>query len=199
VRLFVAIEVPEPARGALAALAERLGKTEEPVRWIVGPYHLTLKFLGEVEDAKVPDVKAGLDRAVRGIPAFEAAVRRVGGYPNLDHPRVIWAGVDAPPPLALLVEHVEREIEPLGFPREKRPWSPHVTIGRAREGHPRRRPRKGRAAAEVVGRALTDALAREEAAFDAGTVAIDRATLFQSELRRTGPIYTAVHEAKLGG
>jgi 2'-5' RNA ligase len=198
-RLFVAIALPDPARAALGELIDRLGLVHEPVKWVEERnLHLTVRFLGEVEEAKLDAVKGALDRAVRGIAAFDASLKGVGGYPSAKHPRVVWAGLEAPPALATLASQVEREVEALGFEKEERPFSAHVTLGRTREGHQRRRPRKGRAPAEGVTRLLSDVI-EQERAFAGPTVRVEKVTLFQSKLGKEGPTYASVHEAALGG
>ncbi|HVY62622.1 MAG TPA: RNA 2',3'-cyclic phosphodiesterase, partial [Planctomycetota bacterium] len=121
----------------------------------------------------------------------------VGAYPNPKHPRVVWAGLEAPS-LAPLAAAVERETEAQGFAKEERPFGAHVTLGRVREGHQRRRPRKGRAPAEGPTKLLSEAIA-QEAAFAGPGVRVEKVTLFQSKLGRGGPTYTALHGAALRG
>lgn len=204
-RLFVAVELDDLAREALARLAERLGKSADPVSWIApANFHLTMKFLGEAAEGAVPEIEAACGRAATGAAPFDMRLRGVGAYPSARRPRVVWAGIEAPPVLPALVERVEEEISPLGFPREKRPWSPHVTLGRVREPHARRRPRPGRMPGVApllrngrAGASLEAALARE-AAFEGGTVRVADLTLMRSELRRTGAVYTAHRRFSLG-
>jgi RNA 2',3'-cyclic 3'-phosphodiesterase len=200
VRLFVAIPLSLEVRTALGELIDRMSLVGDPVKWVDEEnLHITVKFLGDTEDAKVDPLKAALDRAAGGAKAFNAEVKGTGAYPSPKHPRIIWAGFHPGEPAALeaLVEGVERETEPLGFEREKREYSPHVTIGRSREGHQRRRPRAGRAPAEHVGKHLSEEIEQEKA-FAAGTVRVDRIVLMRSQLGKGGPRYSPVHEAKLG-
>jgi 2'-5' RNA ligase len=199
-RLFVAIELPDGARARLADLAQRLAPVTESVGWVAPEaYHLTLKFLGEVADEARKEVEAACAAAAAAVKGpFEVRLCGAGAYPSLRRPRVIWAGVDAPEALARLAAAVEEELEPLGFPREKRPWTAHVTLGRVRAPHARRRPRPGRKAPPDDGAALGAAIAAL-AEFDGGTVPVREVSLMRSELRRTGAIYTPIGRYPLAG
>jgi 2'-5' RNA ligase len=197
-RLFVAVALPEDVRAQLGDLIDRLALVGDPVKWVEERnLHISVKFLGEADEAKLPAVRAALDRAVAGAAAFEAMIKGMGCFPNSKHPRVFWAGVEALPALEALASRVDLETDGVGFPSENRDWTPHVTLGRAREGHQRRRPRPGRAPAEEVTPRMAEAMA-QEATFTAGPVRVDRVTLFSSQLGKGGPTYTAVHEARLG-
>jgi 2'-5' RNA ligase len=216
-RLFVAIELDEPSRAALAALAGRLGAGGDPVAWVPpANFHLTLKFLGEAPAERLPEIEAACGRAAAPAQPFEILLRGAGAFPSPRRPRVIWAGVEAPPadlapparspseppplPRGLidLAARVEAEIAPLGFPTEKRPFSAHVTIGRVREPHARRRPRPGRLPGPEAGPTLEAALARE-AAFAAGPVRVAAIALMRSELRGGGAVYAAERRVPFGG
>lgn len=134
-RAFVAIELPQEIRRALAAEQERLREAATGARWTHPQgIHLTLKFLGEVPQDQV----AGVEKALRGIGAFEPfrlQVKGFGFFPEAARPRVLWAGVDAPPQLAQLAVRVEAALAPLGFVPEKRDFSPHLTLARFRIPH----------------------------------------------------------------
>lgn len=192
-RLFVAVEIDKVARARIAALIERLKKGGDPVKWVPPEnLHLTIKFLGEAPDERLPDIEAACRRAAAGARSFSLRLRGMGAFPNARRPRVLWVGIDAPPPaLRELVARTEAELAPLGFEREEREFDPHVTIGRIRPPHPVRRPGAGRAPSREIGPGLMGAIAAE-AAFDAGTVAVAALTLMRSQLRPRGPIYTPV-------
>jgi 2'-5' RNA ligase len=127
-RLFVAIDLPDGVQSTLAALRTGIpgASWTKPAQM-----HLTLKFLGDgIEEARVPEISAAL-RAIHA-PALTLAVRGVGRFPpgTRQPPRVLWAGLDAPPALAQLAGDIERALAPLGFPPEGRPFAAHLTLAR---------------------------------------------------------------------
>jgi 2'-5' RNA ligase len=134
-RLFVAIPVGEPALGALGRLLDRYRRTGWPVKWVGRDgLHLTLKFLGQVEEERVAEIGQVLREAVAGTPILSFSLTELGAFPTLHRPRVLWVGLEAEPALELLVNRLEQRFEPLGFAKEGRPFRPHVTLGRIREG-----------------------------------------------------------------
>lgn len=140
VRAFIALELPDEARRLLSVIQDglRRGGAGAPVRWVEpGSIHLTLKFLGDVPAERVEAVTAALARATLGTSPFTLATGDLGVFPPRGVPRVVWVGltgrVDR---LSQLQASVEREVAPLGFPAEARVFSPHLTLGRVREGTP---------------------------------------------------------------
>lgn len=109
-----------------------------PVRWVRPEgLHLTLKFLGDVDEAREPELRAALGAAATARPVT-VHIEGFGVFPDFARPRVFWAGVEPDAPLELLQHGVEQAFGPLGFPTEARPFRPHLTLGRAtREAHPR--------------------------------------------------------------
>jgi 2'-5' RNA ligase len=131
VRLFVALTLPDTIRRSIAAAVQPLQRTAPEIRWI-GPdaLHITLKFFGEVPDQHVQSVRDGLLAVVPEASAFDLELGGIGGFPNLRRPRVVWLGVRAGAGLSQLHEALEHELARRGFPRETRPYAPHLTIGR---------------------------------------------------------------------
>lgn len=130
-RLFVAVNVPDDEKSRLGAVLDTLRASDLPFRWVnAESLHITLKFLGQTAGDQVDVVTAALRRAARGVASFDIRLGGFGAFPSVARARVLWLGVDAPPALAELQDRVENEIEPLGFPREKRSFSPHLTLGR---------------------------------------------------------------------
>lgn len=135
-RLFIALNFPDETRRALhdasAALRDAVPRG---VSWVrPDGLHLTLKFLGEVEEARVAEVAAALGRVAAAHAPVRLVVAGVGAFPSLARPRVVWAGVDPTPRLELLQHDVEAACAELGFEVEGRAFRPHVTLGRVRPG-----------------------------------------------------------------
>jgi 2'-5' RNA ligase len=130
VRLFVALDVPEQVRAALADLSARLKKTCPSARWVrLDGVHITLKFIGEVSLENVEKIR----QALGSLPKFSPIELRFAGlgfFPNARRPRVLWAGVEADPRLAELAGDIEAKLDPLGIPAEKRDFHPHLTLAR---------------------------------------------------------------------
>ena len=134
-RLFVALPVPRAAQQAIGDLIKDFAVPESPVRWVREEgLHLTLKFFGEVEEARVPEISTALGRTTAGMSALAVTANEVSGFPSLERARVVWIGLDAPPALELLAHRVEQECEALGFPGEARVFHPHITLGRLKDG-----------------------------------------------------------------
>ena len=175
-RAFVGVPVGPALVRRMSAVRAEFG--DRAVRWIPAPnLHLTLKFLGDVEEAQVVSIRAALRDALSDITAFRVAARSLGVFPDARRPRVLWVGLSAPE-LALVARRVNRAVEPFGIERATAPFRPHATIGRWR----RPDPGSGR---------LQDDLARwRDHQF--GEFGIDDVTLFQSTLRPGGAVYSAL-------
>ena len=189
-RLFVALDPPEPVRRRLGALAEDLrrgaGRAGDEVRWVPpANVHLTLQFLGAVPEERVAAVEAALGEAAAEARPLSLSVRGVGGFPNARRPRVLWAGLEGDlAPLVALVAGLGARLGKLGFPPEDRPFSPHLTLGRARDGH----------GAPGLAGALAGAGQAEAAPWRASEL-----VLFESHLSPRGPRYEAIARVALGG
>lgn len=190
-RTFIAIELDDELRDNLGHLQARLRERVSPgsVRWVrPDGIHLTLKFLGDTPQAKVEEVQAALAQAAADVGPFTFAVAGLGCFPNARSPRVVWVGLqELSGALARLRDAVEAQVAPLGFPTEKRPFRPHLTIGRVQ-----RRASKSevREIGEVVATSIIGTV-------DEMTVTI--VSYIKSELKPGGAVYTTLFEAKLGG
>lgn len=178
-RAFIALELPEPVRAALADLQSQLAQSGADVAW-VHPLrlHVTMRFLGEITDAQRRQLEAGAGRIASASPPFDVRLTQPGAFPSMRAPRVVWVGIgQGSDALVELAEGLERESVKAGLQEEERGFVAHVTIGRVRS------PKKLQA--------LSDALAagrwQAPAPFEA-----DSLTLFESVLQRGGPVYTAL-------
>lgn len=133
-RLFVAVNPSAEVRHRLVEAARPLLASAYPIRWVVPEnIHLTLKFLGNVSDERVPEIASAVDQAVLGAEPFEMSLVGFGAFPALRRPQVVWVGVEANAVLQGLQERIETGLAELRFPRETRAFHPHLTLGRARK------------------------------------------------------------------
>lgn len=182
-RAFIAVEISEEARGAVARLQSELQSVGADVKWVEPEnLHLTLKFLGEIGESQAEQLADQLKSSLVLSP-FAFTLEGTGAFPKLENPRIIWAGTGAgKEQLAGLAREVEEACGRCGFPPEERPFSPHLTIGRVRS------------------RNRVESLAQRlgSAEFKAGSpTRVEKAVLFQSTLTRSGPVYRPVREIPL--
>ncbi len=129
-RLFVAVDIPEDVREAVAALVGKLRHACGSARWVrVEGLHITLKFIGWTSPEDAEKIKTALASVPFPVP-IAMKFRGLGFFPNEHRPRVLWAGIEAAPDLAALAEAVESALLPLGVPREERAFAPHLTLAR---------------------------------------------------------------------
>jgi len=136
IRAFIAIELPGQVKAALAQLQGSLRTSKSAsVKWVdPESIHLTIKFLGNVDEAEIPALTKALSEAVKGIAPFSLQLGDPGAFPNTHAPRVVWVGVGGEiEPIRALHNNIDRVLTPLGFPPEKRAFSPHLTLGRVRD------------------------------------------------------------------
>ena len=184
-RLFVAVALDRGLRKALAReweqAAERIaGGRRGPAPTREEQIHLTVRFLGETEDRRIADVIAATEAAARSVEPFAFVVRGLGCFPKPRLGRVFWAGLEPCPPLERLAARVESELRDLGFPPERRGFSPHVTLARA-PGPPLR---------------LAAPLDPEHPRF--GEQEVDELTVMESRPSPRGSQYVPVAHAPLG-
>jgi len=185
-RAFIAVNLDENLRRCVAETQEKLRATGADVKWVKPEsIHLTLKFLGWVDDARLPAVGEAVSAALKGVAPFRLRLEQVGGFPTATAPRVIWVGVkEGAQELSGLAERVEAALEPLGFQREERAFSPHVTVGRHRT---------------PSGRQALAAMMQQERERSFGEMEVRRVELMRSDLRPTGAIYTSQRAFELTG
>jgi 2'-5' RNA ligase len=190
-RTFIAIELDQELQEKLADLQSRLRREvpSQAVRWVRPEgIHLTLKFLGDTNQEQVEQVKEALVWAAQEVSPFAFTVGGVGCFPNTRRPRVVWVGLHEPTgALRRLRDAVEAQVAPLGFPTEKRPFSPHLTLGRV---HRHASPSEVRALGETIAASAVGNLHEMEA----GEVCY-----IKSDLRPSGAVYTTLSRGPLGG
>lgn len=181
IRTFVAIELSDTLKSELDAIEQRLKKELGQLKWVPKTnFHLTLKFLGDVDSGRIAGMADGLARAIQGTEAFPLNFAEVGGFPKIASPRVIWVGVDeGKESLIRLQKLVDAELQRQGFPAEKQPYSPHLTLARARE--------------ESDLRSIGERL-RTIQVPSTGQDQIRSIRIMKSDLRPGGPVYTCLKE-----
>ena len=189
-RLFIAFDLPENVKESLATAMDSLRAVlRGPFGWVSPDgMHLTLKFLGNASSGRVDEIADAVRQACAGREAFALRLSGAGTFPAGRSPSVIWAGLDGDvDELASLQREIEDAMEPLGFPKEKRPFIPHLTLGRVRDRLP----------AAEIGR-LAELLASVRYG-DQGPFAVERIALKRSELGPGGARYSTLSEAGLTG
>lgn len=183
-RLFFAVKLSDDIQARLYKEQTGLRATGADVKW-VEPHniHVTLKFLGEVDEKSVPDLEAAAGRVAQSAQPFNISISGIGCFPTPRSPRVIWAGItQGAQQMAALAGQIEEALEPLGFQRENRPFKAHATLGRVRS--PRGK------------EALADGLTRA-AQVHGGDMLVDHFSLVRSDLRPSGPVYTVLKDFAL--
>ncbi len=190
VRSFVAIELPgDVALGlsqSISSLKRRLPGSD--IRWVApGNIHVTLKFLGDVRLSSVDDVRCALEEACATSRRINLCIRELGAFPSARLPRIVWAGLEGDiEPLVSLVRQVDAALEPLGFAKESRPFTPHLTLARVRDG----------ASSSTTG--PLGALLAGPTPFDHLNFEAASATLMKSQLTSSGAVYSRVAVLPLG-
>jgi 2'-5' RNA ligase len=134
-RLFLAINFSSEIRNRLWEAFVPVRNASFPLRWVSPELiHLTVKFLGDVDEQRLPEIAAGVQSACRGARGFDLLVSGVGSFPNSRNPKVVFADCEPSPPLEILQDHIERAMSDLGFALEGRAFRPHLTLARARRG-----------------------------------------------------------------
>ena len=180
-RVFVGVPVGAAVAERISAVRNEFGG--EAVRWVPAEnLHLTLKFLGDVEEAQVVSIRSALREALAGTAGFGVTARGLGVFPDARRPRVLWIGLAAPE-LAQVAGRVDRALEPLGVERAATRFRPHATIGRWRRPEP-------------PGVSLREELTRW-CDREFGEFRMDAVTLFRSTLRPAGATYSPLEVFRL--
>ena len=148
-------------------------------------YSPTLKFLGDIDEKKLEAIESSLSEIVKSHKPFDIHLSKIGAFPNSDFPRVIWVGIDeGKKESQILQKDIEIAFQNLGFEKEKREFSPHLTLGRVRSGKNKSQ--------------LIEAMEKEKDFTSQDKVSVNKIILFQSTLTFNGPVYTALAEFLLG-
>jgi len=136
IRAFIAIELPDAVKECLFSLRDRLRPAEHRyVKWVAPEsVHLTLKFLGNIAQDRVPPIVAATAQAAQGVTPFQLEIGGLGAFPSMGRPQVLWVAIEGEVEgLIALQQGVDQALVALGFAPESRPFTPHLTLGRLRE------------------------------------------------------------------
>lgn len=189
IRCFVAIELDEAVKNKLMRLQEglqrELGPKTTGIRWLrANQMHLTLKFLGDVEDSRIRELCSAISVAASSHSPFDFEIENCGTFPPHRVARVLWVGISDPQQkLQALQKSVEDSLAEVDFPPEGRKYSAHLTLARIRQ-------------AEAGSRVAE--LAKKAKPFTCPVQHVTNIALIQSQLTSKGPIYVPMHHAELG-
>jgi len=186
VRLFLAIEIPVEVRTTIAQAQSRLKSLKLDASWVKPEnIHLTLKFLGETDPQTVLEIVTSLSQTAKALSPFSLSLGEVGAFPNLNNPRVLFFGLNgSAEALTTLQNQVETGMAALGFQRDTRSFSPHLTFGRIKSS-------RGKSPLVEALRSLgpPEPLVFEVASF----------RLIESELQPRGAVYTRLAQFDFRG
>jgi len=182
IRAFVAVKMP--ATGPLRRVLSQL-ELMEPALKPVHPerLHVTLRFLGDVQPELVPEISEIVQGVASTRSRSEVRLMGLGAFPHTRRPNVVWVGLAEADLLVAMAEELNRELESLGFSKERRPFQPHLTLARVKRKPPRD---------------LGELLEKGENA-EYGSVAVEAVHLLQSELTSDGPRYATLATVEMQG
>ncbi len=187
-RAFIAVNISPEIFNKLEVISRDLqqGLKGVPVRWVpVNNIHITLKFLGDVSISNLDVLKKIIEVESASHLSFEISAGELGAFPSVKRPRVIWVSVQAPPELTALQRGIDNETARLGYPKEDRPFSPHLTIGRV-----------SRNAGPDDLRRISEMLNTYKVGF-VGAARIQEVHFYRSDLHPSGAVYTSLFSSSL--
>jgi 2'-5' RNA ligase len=188
-RTFIAVNPPLDILKRVKRIADyfQTQTPDEALKWSrIENYHLTLKFLGDTPEESLPQIKAILADAARAHPVFELTLEGLKFFPDVKKPRAVLLGIQDGRPLSALHKRLDTDLQPVGVPGDKRPFTPHLTLARVRR-------RTDPTVAAEIDKALS-----QFKVDPLGPFKIDKIHLYQSELTPKGPIYTTLFSSPLG-
>lgn len=183
-RTFIAIDLTQEIKTKITEYILKLAKYGAQIRWVREEgMHLTLKFLGEISQDKVQKVQSLLQKISEHHGPFSLKLIGTGTFPReRRNIRVIWIGVEDSPQMMKLQEEIEEKLDSIGFPKENRPFHPHLTLGRVKS-------------TKNIQPVLQELAKQSEICF--GDMNVGKISLFQSILKPSGAEYSVLSEFKL--
>ncbi len=183
-RTFIAINLPDTLKESIGESIRQYKSFGVYVKWVHSKkIHITLKFLGEIDENKIVEIEDAIQKVASQYRPFQLSVEGWGGFPNLHKPRVFWTGIQqGKEHLITIAKDLETYLEPLGFEREKRSFSPHITIGRVKS---------------LSGiHKLTETMEKQQ--FQKTAFEVKQIEFIKSELTPRGPVYTSIKTCNIG-
>ena len=187
IRSFLAVDPPQEIIDAIGMIQDRLRKNiQGDIRWVRPQgIHLTLKFFGTISESDVANISRVVENTTSTIAPFTLGIKRVGAFPDVKRPRVLWLGLDGDIDVLIqLQKEMDKGFQECGFQKEDRTFRPHLTLARVKEP-------KG-----VIGLAK---IVEKSEDYKAGSFTVSSLTLFKSELTPKGAIYTKLALFAFGG
>jgi 2'-5' RNA ligase len=183
-RTFVAVDLDPKIKEYFSELIRHLSRKNADIRWVKKQdMHITLKFLGEVSDNRIQKTTQSIRKACEPLESFQISFRGTGFFPPQSRfPRVLWAGIEPSHGLVSLQNSIENELQKHGFPREKRQFHPHLTLGRVRSS-------------KNIPFVLQELADHQKSDF--GSMKVEKVTFFKSTLKPTGAEYDVLSDIKL--
>jgi 2'-5' RNA ligase len=184
IRAFIAIELPEKIIYTIGKVQEEIKSYGVKIRWVrPNNIHLTLKFLGDIKETDTEKIARVISESVTGYPPISLAVKGIGVFPGIKQPRVLWLGISKQLNLLTgLQKTLDEKLEAMGFPKEKRPFKGHLTLGRIKD--------------KIDPKRLHDVL-KDFTQFESEHFFGERIILYKSELKPKGAVYTKLADLLL--
>lgn len=195
IRVFIAVKLPDHVTGWLSQIQEELKACRLPVQWTrAGNIHLTLKFLGEIAPQDAASVCQAVDASVVGVRPMEIFAQGVGVFPGVKRPRVLWTGISGRTDLlGYLQQHMDATLNKLGFPKDERAFTGHLTIGRFKSDH-----RSHDRFSESLPELLIEIMQKYQKTASLPFL-VDAVHIMKSDLTPAGLIYTNLATLRLKG
>jgi 2'-5' RNA ligase len=184
VRTFIAIMLDGSLHNTLTEVVEKFASSKASVKWVAPENtHVTLKFLGNVDEARLEEVYTACERATEGFGPIELEMKAVGCFPTMNRPKIVWLGIERGTDLVKEIQQsIESELELAGFPSEQREFTAHLTIGRV----------KGKEGISNLCRLL-----EEDRNVFIGSMRAEKISVMKSKTTPAGAIYTELKSIPL--
>ncbi|HPA14678.1 MAG TPA: RNA 2',3'-cyclic phosphodiesterase [Desulfobacterales bacterium] len=183
-RSFIAFELPEKIISSIRKVQEEIKAYGFAMRWVRPEnIHLTLKFLGNINQADIPEIRKRMSETAEKYSPMRLAAKGIGVFPGIKRPRVLWVGLNGQiDSLIGLQKTIDEKLEAIGLPRENRAFKGHLTLARV----------KGHIDSNRLGEAM-----KEVGGFESEAFIVDQIVLFKSELKPGGSVYTKLMSISL--
>jgi len=184
IRSFIALELPDSLRKALAKVQQNLLYQTNCVRWVKPEnIHLTLKFIGYIDESQGATISLLLTKICTGVSPFAFSAIGIGAFPNKKNPKVIWVGIrEDQQQILCFQKKLDEALGDIGLPKEKRPFTPHLTLGRMKV---------------IKDKKAFEHLLEQFSEANLGSYQSSEVVFFRSDLLPTGPRYTAIKTVQL--